>query len=231
MQCGEVDCAVCKWAWPADSSYSNPWDTDPLRGCRCEVENQNDVVTEYTYGGMLSICTNLTDGECSDTADCGICKWSWPLGSDGSDPLAECRCEYTQDETPPPPDANTVIYYGGDCNNLDDGFCGDVDCAACKWSWPADTTFADPWKNDPYRECRCELENSPDDNNLPDPIDEVVYKYTNECTRSSHDKSLCTNDCPCFKSWPIDDPNKWKSVDAACRCLPKQRAPEGYKYN
>lgn len=31
-------------------------------------------------------------------------------------------------------------------------------------------------------------------------------------------------------SWPHDDPLQWKSADKACRCLPRQRAAEGYKY-
>ena len=167
------------------------------------------------------MCDNLTDGECSNVPNCGICKWSWPSGSDAGDSQAGCRCEYTQDEIPAPPDENTVFSYGGDCVNLDDDECADVDCAVCKWSWPSQSTFVDPWSTDPWHYCRCEVENDGSDNNLPDPITEVIYKYSSECTRASLDKSLCTNNCPCFKSWPLDDPDKWKSADAACRCLPK----------
>ena len=73
---------------------------------------------------------------------------------------------------------------------------------------------------------------APEPEPQPEPEPEgVVYKYANECTSDSQDKSRCTNDCPCFKSWPEDDPAKWRSTHAACRCLGKQRAPEGYTYN
>ena len=33
-----------------------------------------------------------------------------------------------------------------------------------------------------------------------------------------------------MKAWPAEDPDRWSSPDAACRCLPKQRAPHGYTY-
>ena len=63
------------------------------------------------------------------------------------------------------------------------------------------------------------------------PQDETVYKYGNKCGDSA-DVTLCGDDCRnCHMSWPFDDPAKWNSNDAACRCLPDQRAPQGYTYS
>jgi len=56
----------------------------------------------------------------------------------------------------------------------------------------------------------------------PEPEDEdVEYKYGSECTRANQDTSRCTNNCDCHISWPFDDPLKWRSPQAGCRCLPR----------
>ena len=64
------------------------------------------------------------------------------------------------------------------------------------------------------------------------PADNVEYVYTNECS-ARKDQSLCS-DCSagqkCFMSYPLGDSLKTKSADAACRCLPRQRAAEGYNF-
>ena len=60
---------------------------------------------------------------------------------------------------------------------------------------------------------------------VPEP-DNTVYKYGNECRRRNQDKSLCTDDCLCSWSWPIDDPERWRSADATCRCKPEEPQPE-----
>ena len=58
----------------------------------------------------------------------------------------------------------------------------------------------------------------------------IVYKYGDECS-SDEDQTSCGEDCgQCHQSWPADDPAGWGSQDAACRCLPMQRASHGYAY-
>jgi len=60
-----------------------------------------------------------------------------------------------------------------------------------------------------------------------EPLRELYY--AKPCPRWK-DTSLCTDDCECFISWPADDPLKWRSAENACRCLPKQMAPEAYEF-
>jgi len=59
--------------------------------------------------------------------------------------------------------------------------------------------------------------NRPDDR-FPTCTDETRYKYTNEC--GNKDSSMCGSDDLCFRSWPFDDPKKWKSDEFACRPIP-----------
>lgn len=68
----------------------------------------------------------------------------------------------------------------------------------------------------------------PDD---PD-VDESIYKYGNKCNADRHDLSTCDTcgDDSCHISWVFGDADKWRSDEAQCRCLPKQRAPQGYTY-
>lgn len=68
-----------------------------------------------------------------------------------------------------------------------------------------------------------------DDWEPPQPDQDQVFKYGNKCGKKL-DRSRCEDGCDCFHSYPIDDPLKWKSLEKACRCLPKQRAAEGYTY-
>jgi len=45
------------------------------------------------------------------------------------------------------------------------------------------------------------------------------YTFGNAC--ASHDADLCTEECDkahCKFSWPTNDPEKWNSKDAHCRC-------------
>ena len=49
----------------------------------------------------------------------------------------------------------------------------------------------------------------------PDPTD---YEYGDACGSSTDD--YCTGCADCDWSWPKDDPAKWDSDDAACRCKP-----------
>jgi len=63
------------------------------------------------------------------------------------------------------------------------------------------------------------------------PIDNTVYQYGDRCADDA-DQSLCGEDCrSCHLSWAFTDADKWNSPDAACRCLPDQRAPQGYTYS
>ena len=62
---------------------------------------------------------------------------------------------------------------------------------------------------------------------MPDPIQETQYMYDYECTaESGEDMSLCADGCNCHISWALDAPE-----DTRCRCLPRQRAAEGYHYD
>lgn len=63
------------------------------------------------------------------------------------------------------------------------------------------------------------------------PPDTTVYKYGDSCGLGD-DTSLCGEDCRnCQMSWPTDDPLGVGSDNAACRCLPDQRAAIGYTYS
>mmetsp|Transcript_14940 Transcript_14940/g.18796 ORF Transcript_14940/g.18796 Transcript_14940/m.18796 type:complete len:149 (+) Transcript_14940:3046-3492(+) len=57
-----------------------------------------------------------------------------------------------------------------------------------------------------------------------------VFYYGQRCGQQD-DLSLCNNDCWCHKSWPANDDLKDSSLDAACRCLPKQMSPFAYSYD
>lgn len=61
------------------------------------------------------------------------------------------------------------------------------------------------------------------------PKDYETYKYGMRCS-GNEPNTECDNCTNCFRSWPADDPLKWDSEGAACRCLPRQRALIGYTY-
>jgi hypothetical protein len=50
----------------------------------------------------------------------------------------------------------------------------------------------------------------------PTPTPSGDYDYGDNCSTSSDD--YCDGSCDCRWSWPTDDPAKWASDDAACRC-------------
>ena len=55
----------------------------------------------------------------------------------------------------------------------------------------------------------------------PGPKPTPSYTYGNPCAHP--DDGDCGNNCPaanCDFSWPTNDPAKWNSKDAACRCKP-----------
>ena len=66
------------------------------------------------------------------------------------------------------------------------------------------------------------------------PVDYETYKYGSVC--GPYWQGLDTNECDqhcqdsCHFSWPANDELAHNSEHAACRCLPKQRAPQGYTY-
>ena len=165
----------------------NHWDA----ACRCKTENgqdnndggdggddgdnNNDGTTEYTWGDP---CVNLTDGYCGDV-DCAECLYSWPSNTTMADPWnhsdAACRCktENGQDNNDGGDggdNGSTEYTWGDPCANLTDGYCGDVDCNECLYSWPSNTTMADPW-NHSDAACRCKAENEQDNNDGGDGAD------------------------------------------------------------
>jgi len=183
-------------------------------------DDNSQPTTSYTFGDA---CMDLTDDDCADV-DCAVCRMSWPTDTmfnpTTDDPEAMCRCEIEVDPARSEP---TDFTYGGDCASLIAGECGNVDCEVCSSSWPTDSPYLFPETQDPLSMCRCQQE-AP--TQLPDPIQETQYMYDYECTaESTEDKSLCTDGCNCHISWAIDSP--WETQ---CRCLPRQRAPEGYHY-
>lgn len=63
--------------------------------------------------------------------------------------------------------------------------------------------------------------------------DYETYQYGSVCGEywlAQEDSNECDGKCTCHRSWPADDPLMHQSPDVACRCLPKQRAPQGYTY-
>lgn len=147
---------------------------------------------------------------------------SWPSNSvfSPSDPQSKCRCEIDRPEP-------TEFTFGTDNCGASDGLCGN-NCAVCTQSWPIDSPFADPWTEDPFANCRCQQEAPAP---APTPLDEPQLTFGKECTGRWQNKSRCRDGCACHISWPADDPLAWNSPEKACRCLPRQRAAEGYTYS
>merc|ERR1712109_211675 len=87
--------------------------------------------------------------------------------------------------------------------------------------------------SDPDVDPEPEPEPQPEPEPSPIPIDPVepleVYYFESKCGKRM-DQSLCDGECDCHMSWPAGDKNKRRSPDAACRCLPKQMAPQAYTY-
>jgi len=85
--------------------------------------------------------------------------------------------------------------------------CGEDSCSACHKAH---------WSNAPTTEFyTC--------------TDNTQYKYSNKCT-GNQNSDKCGEDDLCFRAWPHDDPNKWKSDDFACRPLPMRLQIGDFKY-
>jgi hypothetical protein len=54
------------------------------------------------------------------------------------------------------------------------------------------------------------------DSPTPTPTPTGDYSYGDACSTRSDD--YCDGSCECDWSWPSNDPAKWASADAACRC-------------
>ena len=109
--------------------------------------------------------------------------------------LSSCTASYT---------------FGDSCASPSQDLCGQ-NCSGggkdCAWSWPSN----DPAKwasNDAH--CRCNVGGSPSPSN---------WTYGNAC--ATKDSGQCGSNCnACDWSWPSNDPEKWASKDADCRCNP-----------
>lgn len=85
--------------------------------------------------------------------------------------------------------------------------CNDDNCTACHMAH---------WSNQPS-------------NRFPTCTDYTQYKYSNAC--GNKDDSKCGSDDNCFRSWPADDAQKWKSDDFACRPLPTRLLIGEFQYS
>ena len=128
----DSSCTECSFSYPVDDPLM--WDSDWAR-CRCK----DDKV--YKYGNQCA--ENLDQGKCGK--DCEFCNMSWcPNDRDKwTSHNMQCRCVPTQP---------TDITYGShQCNESDDGICGDS-CTECRWSWPSNDIRK--WLAD-HAMCRC----------------------------------------------------------------------------
>lgn len=85
--------------------------------------------------------------------------------------------------------------------------CDDPFCSACHVAW---------WAGD-------------EANSFHTCTDYTRYRYTNRCS-SWQSTALCGSDDKCFKSYPHDDPKKWKSDDYGCRPLPSRLEEGDFQY-
>lgn len=191
------------------------------------------VVSNFDAGTV----NDISNGVCSATSTCGAYKttfygFEWTsdnaiddgsedvmvIGevaesiSDCEDPLCSA-CHVAWYERTPGETFNTCTDYSqykytNVCNKRrmrKANRCGSDD-EFCFWSWPP--TDAKKWESD---EAACRP--------LPGRQVEGEFKFAKrEC--ASH-RGLCKFGCgegSCHNSWPIDDPLKWKSADAMCRC-------------
>jgi len=115
-------------------------------------------------------------------------------------PDTACRCLPMQRA------AQGYTYAGGNpTSNKQKGICNG--CDDCRMSWPKDDVRR---RDSPEAMFRCK------------PAEPAVQlSYGPECT-NKYDM-LCGADChQCRESWPIDDPRKWLSDQAYCRCREDQ---------
>lgn len=138
----------------------------------------------------------MTKDKCSN-ADCAVCKMSWPsdttFNPQTNDPDAMCRCLAEVQPRPEPTD----FTFGNQCDLLTNDFCADVDCEICKYSWPTNSQYMDPWKFDPLTACRCEKEIDPN----PEPL---ILSWGNNCDSLTRDECSNANCAVCRMSWPAN---------------------------
>ena len=80
-------------------------------------------------------------------------------------------------------------------------------CRSCRFSWPTDDP--DSWKPLDGKS-RCEVLSEAQETNLT---------WGDICPSNTDNDCYLNLDChSCRFSWPSDDANSWKSVDAKCRC-------------
>ena len=100
------------------------------------------------------------------------------------------------------------LEWGEAAATLTSGECGQF-CAECYWSWaPSDPD---------NRVERCWEEH----------VDDI--KFGGPCG-SRHDKSACTDEGYCHKSWYFDDDERWWSWDAKCRTIPDHYIEGDFKF-
>lgn len=153
---------------------------------------------------------NISEGQC--TTGCGDYKskfmnlrWTrhdsiWNDGNDGEG-------EGDDDEFEPEPEPAELVI-GEITESIDE--CDDEFCSACHYSWYSDSV------EDVFPTC----------------TDYTHYKYSNVCKGRGKrfSKELCGEEDLCFKSYPSDDPKKWRSDDFACRPLPGRHMDGDFKY-
>jgi len=127
--------------------------------------------------------------------DCTTCHETWYL-SDPTDISYQCT-DFRR------------MKYSNLCRDWKnkDNLCGVDDI--CLRSWPE--TDSRKWRSN---EAACRP--------LPESLIEGEFKYAKRTCKSN--KGLCGLGCgegeTCYNSYPIDDPLKWKSPHAICRCKP-----------
>ena len=216
------DCNRCAWSWP--TSDAAKWASDDAK-CRC-ASSDGGSTTDYTYGGA---CATLTDQDlnpppppdntvykygdsCSSDQDsnlcgedCLHCQMSWPfedLMAEASENAA-CRCLPMQRATNGLTYSETDISASGNSGICDD--CG----ANCRMSWPHDSTEGSQSAEAMYRCKPYETEEVGELSYGPD----CINLYDMQCGADCHD---------CRESWPQNDPKKWYSDKALCRCKTEQ---------
>ena len=119
---------------------------------------------------------------------------------------AHCRCStYDGEYAAKPENGHKNLGWGASCSHFDKLECGlTPNCDNCRWSWPVD----DPtkWASEEAT-CRC--------------ASEVEIRYGSECNNITDELcELKEGNCnSCRWSWDREDPLKWNSESASCRCV------------
>lgn len=164
-----------------------------------EWENCSQNLSHMTQDiqQMVLVLSNWEHRELSWLEE-GACQGKCPVGAQSLQSISNIRITtsgspYTPDNSTPSPTPSptptptpdptprpepTDFTFGTINCGQNDGLCGD-NCDVCTQSWPTDSPFADPWNEDPYSNCRCQVESAPQ---MPDPLNEPQLKYGAECT-------------------------------------------------